>query len=213
MKIQYLLSLALIVIAFAAGVYLYEELPDPMPSHWNANGEVDSYMDKDTALLFLPAMTLVLFGVFIFLPKLDPLRKNIEKFRSYYDWFILLMIAFLIYIYFVTIAWALGYQFSMNYAILIPLAVLFYYIGILCENSKRNWFIGIRTPWTLTSDVVWNKTNKLAGKLFKILAGVFIIGLLLPPGLFVYFIIAVVLIALYPIVYSYFEFRKLTKKK
>lgn len=213
MKLQHILSLAIILIAFIEGIYFYDELPDPMPSHWNASGEVDGYMDKDIALFLMPGISLFVFVLFLLIPKIDPLKKNIEKFRDYYDWFILLMIAFLIYIYFVTIAWALGYQFSMNYAILIPLAVLFYYIGVLCENSKRNWFIGIRTPWTLTSDVVWKKTNRLAGKLFKILAGVFIIGLLLPPGFFIYLIIAVVLIALYPVVYSYFEFQKLSKKK
>lgn len=212
MKIQYILSLLLIAIAFAAGIYLYDQLPDPMPSHWNANGEVDDYMAKDTALFFMPGIALFMLGLFIIIPKLDPLKKNIEKFRKYYDWFIFLMIAFLIYIYFVTIAWALGYQFSMNYAIMPPLAALFYYIGILCENSKRNWFIGIRTPWTLSNDTVWNKTNQLAGKLFKILAAVFVVGLLLPSEFFIYTIIAVIIVALYPVVYSFFEFRKLTKK-
>ena len=212
MKLQYILSLALIVIAFAAGIYFYEELPDLMPSHWNAAGEVDDYMEKDAALLFMPAITLFLLGLFILIPKLDPLKKNIEKFRKYYDWFMLLMIAFFIYIYFVTIAWALGYQFSMNYAIMPPLAALFYYIGILCENSKRNWFIGIRTPWTLSSDTVWNKTHRLAGKLYKILAVVFIIGLLIPHEFFIYMMGLVIIIALYPVVYSFFEFQKLTGK-
>ena len=213
MKIQYLLSIALIVIAFAAGIYLYEQLPDSMPSHWNANGEVDGYMNKDTALFLMPAICLFLLVLFILIPKIDPLKKNIEKFREYYDWFILLIIAFFVYIYFVTLAWALGYQFSMNYAILIPIAVLFYYLGVLCERSKRNWFIGVKTPWTLSNDTVWRKTNDLAGKLFKILAVVFIIGLLLPPEFIIYLIVAVVLVALYPIIYSYFEFQKLTKKK
>jgi len=212
MKPQYILSLVLIATAFAAGIYFYEQLPDPMPSHWNANGEVDDYMDKDIALFFMPGIALFMLGLFIVIPKLDPLKKNIEKFRGYYDWFILLMVAFLVYIYFVTIAWALGYQFSMNYAIMPPLAALFYYVGILCENSKRNWFIGVRTPWTLSSEIVWDRTNRLAGKLFKILAVVFIIGLLLPSEFFIYIIIAVIIIALCPVAYSFFEFQKLAKK-
>lgn len=212
MKLQYILSLALIVIAFVEGIYFYDELPDPMPSHWNSQGEVDDYMEKDIALFFMPGIALILLGVFILIPKLDPLKKNIEKFRKYYDWFMFLMVAFLIYIYFVTIAWALGYQFSMNYAIMPPLAALFFYVGILCENSKRNWFIGIRTPWTLSSDTVWNKTNRLAGKLFKILAVVFVIGLLLPHEFFIYMIGLVIITAFYPVAYSFFEFQKLGRK-
>ncbi len=212
MKIQYLLSLALIIIAFGAAVYLYPQLPDPMPSHWNAKGEVDGYMPKFWGVFLFPIITIFLFGLFLLIPRIDPLKKNIEKFRKYYDWFIPLMVAFFIYIYFATIAWALGYQFNMGVAIFPPVAVLFYFVGILCENSKRNWFIGIRTPWTLSSDTVWRKTNKLAGKLFKILAVVFIIGLLLPQEFFVYMIVLVVIIALYPIVYSYFEYQKEIKK-
>ncbi len=213
MKLQHILSLALILIAFAAGIYLYEELPDPMPSHWNASGEVDGYMDKDTALFLMPGISLLVFALFLLIPKIDPLKKNIEKFRDYFDWFILIIIAFLVYIYFATIAWALGYQFSMNAAILPPLALLFYFAGILCEKSRRNWFIGIRTPWTLTNDVVWRKTNDLGGKLFKVLALVLLVSLLLPAEFFLYIIILVILVALSPIVYSYFEFQKLTKKK
>ena len=213
MKLQYILSLTLILIAFAAGIYLYEELPDPMPSHWNASGEVDGYMDKDTALFLMPGISLFVFVLFLLIPKIDPLKKNIEKFRDYFDWFILIIIAFLVYIYFATIAWALGYPFSMNAAILPPLALLFYFAGVLCEKSRRNWFIGIRTPWTLTSDVVWRKTNDLAGKLFKVLALVLLVLILLPPGFFLYVIILVIAVALSPIIYSYFEFQKLTKRK
>ncbi len=132
-----------------------------------------------------PCISIFIFGLFLLIPKIDPLKKNIEKFRSYYEWFIVLMIAFLAYIYFATLAWALGYRFSMNAAILPPIAALFYFVGVLCENSKRNWFIGVRTPWTLSSDRVWGRTNKLAG---------------------------IILAAIYLVVYSYFEYQKEIKK-
>jgi uncharacterized membrane protein len=213
MKNQYLLSAALIIIAFVAGIYLYPQLPDPMPSHWNASGEVDSYMEKDIALFMMPAITVFLFGLFLLIPRIDPLKKNIEKFRSYYDWFILLMVGFFTYIYFATIAWALGYQFNMSTAVLPPVAVLLFCAGILCEKSKRNWFIGVRTPWTLSNDAVWRKTNDLAGKLFKVLAVVLLVGILFPAGFFPFLIVLVLLAALYPVVYSYFEYQKEIKKK
>lgn len=213
MKIQYSLSIILIVIAFAAAFYFYPELPDPMPSHWNAKGEVDGYMGKTAGVFLLPAMALFLFGLFLLIPKIDPLRKNIELFRSYYDWFILLMVLFLVYIYFATIAWGLGYRFSMSVAIIPPVSAILFFAGILCENSKRNWFIGVRTPWTLSSDRVWKKTNKLGGKLFKALALVLLLGLMLPSEQLFYLIMLIVLGALYLVVYSYFEYQKEIKKK
>ena len=212
MKIPYVLSLALIIISILAAVYLYEVLPDPMPSHWNAAGQVDGYMDKGWGVFLMPVITIFLFGLFLLIPKIDPLKKNIEKFRSYYDWFILIMIAFFVYIYFTTIAWALGYQFNMTTAILPPVAALLFFAGILCEKSKRNWFIGVRTPWTLSSDTVWRKTNTLAGKLFKVLAVVLFAGIFFPVGFFPYLVILIIVIALYPVVYSYFEFQKEIKK-
>jgi len=213
MKIQYLLSIAFILLSFAAGIYLYPQLPDPMPSHWNASGEVDGYMAKDTALFLMPCISIFIFGLFLLIPKIDPLKKNIEKFRSYYDWFIAFMIAFLAYMYFATIAWALGYRFSMNVAILPPMALLFYFIGMLCENSKRNWFIGIRTPWTMSSDKVWEKTNRLGGKIFRAMAVILLLLIFIPSNSIIILIALVAVAAVYPIVYSYFEYQKEIKKK
>jgi len=211
MKIQYALSLVLILIAFTVGIYFYEELPDRMPSHWNAEGEVDAYTEKNLGIFLLPIISLFLLGLFVLIPKIDPLKKNIEKFRSYYDWFILLMVLFFVYIYFATLAWGLGYQFSMTVAIIPPIALLFFFAGTLCEKSKRNWFIGVRTPWTLSSDIVWEKTNNLAGKLFKVLAVILLIGVLFPAEFFFYLVVLIIVVALVPIVYSYFEYQKQMK--
>ncbi len=213
MKIQYALSILLIVTAFAVAAYLYEMLPDPMPSHWNAAGEVDSYMEKTQGVFLFPVIAVFLFGLFLLIPKIDPLKKNIAKFRSYYDWFILLMVAFFVYLYFAILIWALGYHFNMSIAIFPPIAVLFYFVGILCENSKRNWFIGIRTPWTLSSDVVWDKTNRLGGKLFKVLSIVFLL-LIFVPMQAVWLLVAVIVLAmLYLVLYSYLEFQKEAGKR
>jgi uncharacterized membrane protein len=88
------------------------------------------------------------------------------------------------------------------------LAILFYYTGILIENAKRNWFIGIRTPWTMSSDKVWDKTHKIGGKLFKI-AGVFTLLAIFFESFAVFFIVVpVISISIYTIVYSYFEYKK-----
>jgi uncharacterized membrane protein len=96
----------------------------------------------------------------------------------------------------------------MNPMIIPALAILFFYLGILVENTKRNWFIGIRTPWTLSSDKIWDKTHKFGGKLFKIGALVSLIGIFFKDLGFLFVLVPIFLISIYLIVYSYLEFRK-----
>ena len=89
--------------------------------------------------------------------------------------------------------------------------VLFYCLGILLGNAKRNWFVGIRTPWTLSSDVVWDKTHKMGGKLFKAAGVVAFLGVLVPAYALLLVIVPVIAVAVYTFVYSYFEFVKQSK--
>ena len=99
----------------------------------------------------------------------------------------------------------------MTLAMVPALGILFYFVGIVTEKAKRNWFIGIRTPWTLSSDIVWNKTHKIGGKLFKIAALIAFSGLFFPKYAILLVIVPVILVALYTIVYSYFEYKKQKK--
>jgi len=76
------------------------------------------------------------------------------------------------------------------------------------ENAKRNWFIGIRTPWTLSSDGVWKKTNLIGGKLFKIAGIIAIIGSFFQDYIIFFIIVPIISIAIFTIVYSYIEYQK-----
>ena len=96
----------------------------------------------------------------------------------------------------------------MTYLLVPALAALYYFIGVLVENAKRNWFVGIRTPWTLSSDRVWNRTHKLGGRLFKAAAIITLVGLLFEPYSFWFAIVPVLLVALYLVVFSYMEYKK-----
>ncbi|MFZ0033852.1 MAG: SdpI family protein, partial [Sedimentisphaerales bacterium] len=177
-------------------------------SHWNAKGEVDGYMSKFWGLFLMP-LTLVGVGLLFFaIPRIDPLKTNIERFRKYYDGFIILFSIFFVSIDLQIILWNLGTKISPNVILPISLGLLFFYIGILCEHSKRNWFIGIRTPWTLSSEKVWDKTNKVGGKLFKIAGMIAFIGVLFQSYAIFFVIIPVLAVAVYTIVYSYFEYQK-----
>jgi len=201
----------IIILSFLIGIFLYNKMPDQLASHWNAKGEVDDYISKFWGLFLVPIISLAIFLLFLLIPKIDPLKENIQKFREYFNGFIMLIMIFLFYIYILTILWNLEYRFNMTIAIIPAIAVLFYYVGILLEHAKRNWFVGIRTPWTLSSEVVWNKTHKLGAKLYKILAVVMLISMFFEDYL-VWIILGVVLIGLFVLViYSYFEFKKLKK--
>jgi len=204
--------LILVVISFAIGTYFYPLMPPMMVSHWNNQGIVDGYMTKSWALFLMPIISLAMVGLFLLLPKIDPLKANYSKFRKYYDNFILLIIGFLFYIYCLSIAWNLGVRFDMTLAMVPALAALFYYAGILLENAKSNWFVGVRTPWTLSSEKVWDKTNKLGAKIFK-LFGIASFLRILFGGVFLLWLVAALIIAsLCLVVYSYLEFKKETEK-
>jgi len=146
--------------------------------------------------------------LFIFIPRLDPLKENIEKFRKYFDWFIVLVALFLFYIFLLTVFWNFGFKFSMTMALAPAFGILFFYSGILIENTKRNWFIGIRTPWTLSSDAVWAKTHQLGGKLFKISGVIALLGIFFPSYSIFMVISPVLLSVIYAFIYSYLEYKK-----
>lgn len=208
MKKSAIIILGIILLSFAIGVYLYPQMPDKIASHWNAKGEVDGYMSKFWGLFLMPIVSFGLLLLFIIIPKIDPLKANIEKFRKYYNGFVVLIIIFLFYIYLLTIFWNTGVRFDMTQVLAPALGILFYYVGVLTENAKRNWFIGIRTPWTLTNEKVWNKTHKIGGKMFKISGVIALFGLVLPRYAIFFMVVPVVFVAVYTIIYSYFEYKK-----
>jgi uncharacterized membrane protein len=187
-------------------------MPEKIASHWNAQGQVNGYMSKFWGLFLMPIISVGLLLLFMIIPKIDPLKENIQEFRKYYDGFVILVIVFLFYVYLLTIFWNIGLRFNVIALLSPAFAILFYYCGILIENAKRNWFIGIRTPWTLSSEKVWDKTHKIGGKLFKI-AGIIALAAIFFQSFALFFIIVpVIMIAIYTVVYSYFEYQKEIKR-
>lgn len=165
-KLTTILVLILIAAAVLAGALFWDQLPESMASHWNENDQVDGYMSKFWGVWMMPLMVLGMFGIFLLVPVIDPLKANIAKFRNIFNLFILLITAFMLYVHGLTLAWNLGYEFRMSSAMLPFMGILFIFIGYMLRQAKRNWFIGIRTPWTLSSDTVWDKTHQLGSVLF-----------------------------------------------
>ncbi|PIN86777.1 hypothetical protein COV19_03165 [Candidatus Woesearchaeota archaeon CG10_big_fil_rev_8_21_14_0_10_44_13] len=200
--------ICMIILSFAVSIFLYPDMPERMASHWNAKGEVNGYMPRFWGLFLMPIISVAMLLLFLIIPYIDPMKKNIDAFRPYFDGFILLMMIFLFYIHLLTLFWNLGYKFSLINSMLPAFAILFYYIGILTENAKRNWFIGIRTPWTLSNDKVWQKTHMIGGRLFKISAVIALAGLFFQKYAILFVLVPIIISSIYVVAYSYYVYRK-----
>lgn len=203
-----IISFTLVAIAFLAGAALYSQLPDPMPSHWNAAGEVDGYMSRFWGVFLMPLVTAGLLLLLAAIPSIDPLRANIAQFRSIYNLFLVGFTAYMLYVYGLTIAAALGVQFNMTVMLLPVVGLLFMGIGLMLPRAKRNFFIGIRTPWTLSSDTVWAETHRVGAWGFIIAGGVTILSTFFGENGIWLLLAGLMLAAFVPIVYSYILWRR-----
>jgi immunity protein, SdpI family len=200
----------LIIFATLVGIALWDRLPDQMASHWDANDQVNGYMSRFWSVFLMPLITTSIFLLFLAIPNIDPLKANIAQFRETFNLFILLFVGFMLYIYFLTLLWNLGYTgFNMSEAMLPALGVLFFFLGYLMRKSKRNFFIGIRTPWTLSSDRVWDETHRLGSILFMISGVLAFLGSFFGGMTAFRFIFAPMMISvLITLVYSYVLYQK-----
>lgn len=205
-----IIVLILLATAVLAGLLLWNRLPAQMASHWNENDQVDGYMPKFWGVFLMPLVTLGLFLLFLVIPNIDPNKANIAKFRESFNLFIVLFVVFMLYIHGLTLAWSLGYTgFKMSQAMLPAMGLLFILIGSMLRQAKRNWFIGIRTPWTLSSDAVWDKTHRLGSVLFMFSGVLAFIGSFFG-GMLAFWFLFVPLIGstLFLLVYSYVMYQR-----
>jgi uncharacterized membrane protein len=208
-----IIVLILIAAATLAGLLLWNRLPDQMASHWNIHDQVDGYMPKFWGVFLLPLITLGMFALFLAVPAMDPMKANIAQFREAFNLFIVLIVGFMIYLYGLTLAWSLGYtNFRMSGAMLPAIGLLFIFIGFVMREAKRNFFIGIRTPWTLSSDTVWNETHRVGAVLFMI-SGVlaFLGGFFGGPTAFWFLFAPIMASTIFLLVYSYVLYQRETR--
>lgn len=211
MRTANIVALLIILIAFGVGIYFYSQLPSIVASHWNSQGQVNGYMSRFWGAFLMPFIALAMFFLFVFIPKMDPMKENIQKFRKYFDGLIILIMVFMLYLHVLTILWNLGNTFDLGRFLVPAFGALFFYMGVLTEKAQRNWFIGIRTPWTLSSDEVWNKTHQLGGKLFKISGIVAFLGIVFPMQAIYFTIVPVSAAAVILFAYSYLQYRKIKR--
>lgn len=208
-KLKTLFPAVIILLSFILAIYFYPFLPDTIATHWGLYGEANGYSSKLFGLSFMPILSIFLFALFLFLPKTDPYKANFTQFKGYFENFINIVFLFLFYLYILTIVWNLGYHFNMVQYLSPAFAFIFYFAGVLTQNTKRNWFVGIRTPWTLSNEKVWEKTHVLGGKLFKVVALISLLGIVLPNLAMFLILIPVLTVSVFIFIYSYIEYRKI----
>jgi uncharacterized membrane protein len=140
--------------------------PDRVAVHWNAAGEIDGWGSRAAALLVPPLVGLGLYLLLLFAPRIDPGRANYESFKDAYLLIRTTVLAVVVVFYGVTCLSARGVAVSMPVIASLAVGALFVVLGSVMGKIRPNWFVGIRTPWTISSKVAWVRTHRLGGWLF-----------------------------------------------
>jgi uncharacterized membrane protein len=169
-------SLWILCIFSIIGTFVvYPDLPDQIPIHWGIDGQVDRYGNKMFAF-FSALLPLLLYGLFLWIPRIDPRKDNYLKHAAAYGVIVLTLTLFMIGLHWVTIAFSLGYRIDVVFMVKFFLGILFVVIGNYLPVVKPNYTLGIRTPWTLADETVWEKTHRIGGYAF-VLSGLVWSGL------------------------------------
>ncbi|GAB4419991.1 MAG: SdpI family protein [Anaerolineales bacterium] len=205
-------TIFMIAFVLAFSVSVYDRLPEQMASHWNESGQVDGYMSRFWGAFMMPVLVTAMLGLFLLIPNIDPLKANIAKFREQFNTFITLIVAFMVYVHILTMIWNLGYdQFNMGTAMIPALGLLFIFAGLMMRKAKRNFFIGIRTPWTLSSDRVWDETHRIGASLFIASGILAMLGVFFADYAIWLVLVPVLGSTLFLLVYSYVLYQRETK--
>lgn len=203
--------IVLAVVGFTAVVF--NRLPEIVNTHWDAHGNVNGRMPRWQAAWMMPMMLVAMALILPRLPAIDPRRANYEKFRPSYDLVINAVITMMAVIHVALLGVALGWPISIERIVPLLSGALFIVLGNVMPRARPNWLFGIRTPWTLTNDRVWERTHRLGGLLF-VIAGVILVltGFVSPAFVMPMIITTVVIAAIIPIVYSYFIWKQETSR-
>jgi uncharacterized membrane protein len=197
----------MLILPFVFIAIYWNQFPDQVPTHFGMNGQPDDYSGKAFGLFLLPGINIAMYFMFIVLPKIDPSRKNYTLFSDKYRIIRLILHVFFTGMFFVTAFYSLGYKFNISLFMMYGMLLLFLLLGNYMGNVRHNYFIGVRTPWTLANEEVWTKTHRLTAKLW-VFSAIIMMALLplLPEQAFIVFILIITLV---PVVYSYVVFRKI----
>ncbi|MEZ4775495.1 MAG: SdpI family protein [Bacteroidia bacterium] len=201
-------TLVVAILPFILLALFWNRLPGQVPLHWNVNGEIDNYGPKATLVIF-PFITFSVVVLLWAVPFIDPKKKG-EYFQPTLNTLGLVLAAFMLFIFILILVSSLGYKKDISSFVIIGVLLLLMIIGNYFGKLRPNYFVGIRTPWTLEKEEVWIKTHRFAGVLwvFGSLCMI-VLTLFMPREAFAYvFIPFIILISTAPLIYSYIIYKK-----
>lgn len=202
--------LTLVISSFVISLLLAPKLPDIVPTHWGFSGEIDGWGSKWINLLLSPSIALLILLGMAFMPKIDPLFKSYKEFEK--EYINLRSIFVIFFLFFHAVLLYNSFYPSVNLvpkAIPLGIGIFIGYIGYIMPKFKRNWFVGIKTAWTISSQKSWDATHNLGGKLFMLAGAIGIISTLFAPKFtFILFLTAILFAGIIPIIYSYYVWKE-----
>ena len=203
-----LLSLALAVGSFAAAAVLYRRLPDPVPVHWDMHGHANGFMPKPWGALVMPFVTAAVCLLMLVLPRVSPRGFRLEQFQGTFEVIQTAILGFLFFATMMALLAGAGIPIPLGRALPVGVGVLLVVLGNVLGKVTKNFFVGIRTPWTLASDEVWLRTHRLGGRVFVAAGLAFVAAGLAEAGTAPIVVVAL-LAVLIPVLYSYVIYRRL----
>jgi uncharacterized membrane protein len=210
-NLTFLLIMILVLASFILSAIIYSSLPSLVVTHWGIDGTANGWMPKALGAFVIPIITLVVVLLMLLLPKIDPLQKNITSFWGSYQKVVLFLALFLFVINSMIVFSAIGYYINPMFVLPIGMGLLFYFIGGLLKKTKQNYFIGVRTPWTLADSQIWDKVNQQAGKLFEVCGVIAVLGLFFGSNVIYFIILPILAVAFYSVIESYLLFKNSKK--
>ncbi|MED0968009.1 SdpI family protein [Bacillus paramycoides] len=205
---KHLVAIILIFITGLAWAYAWPNLPDTMAIHWGTAG-ANGFASKFNAMLLLLGVMIFTYVLLTVTPKMDPKKKNYEKFSRSYTIMNYSVLVVLFLVNMLVIGVGLGYDIPMNSTPYILVGLLFIVIGNYLPQCKPNYFVGIKTPWTLSNEEVWRKTHRFSGKVFVILGVIMILSIFAPAAWKSFLIVGIIIGAVgLTTGYSYVAYKK-----
>ena len=210
-----ILPALIVVLMFAIAFYAYPLVQADengmIITHWGIDGIPNGWADRTVGVFLVPIVTLIIYLGLLLIPFIEVYRKNLDEFRQQFWGFKVILVFVMGVIYIATLIPNLGYWNGFDPIIIVvpAIALLFFYVGYMLNFTKRNFFIGVRTPWTLADEKVWDKTNKLAGRLFWICGALALVSLVTTGDARLAFIVLpAVLTAIIASLYSLYEYKR-----
>jgi len=198
----------ILLSAIGLGLWAYPQLPEQVVSHWGFNGEANGWSSREFHAIFFPILLAVMYTLFSILPKFDPNGERYKEFTGAYLAIRNLILSALFIIFAAATFYNLGYAINIGVVVSGTIGLMMIALGNYFEKLKRNWFMGIRTPWTLSSENVWNKTHRLGGRLFMLWGlGLVLAPLFAPILAFPVLFFGMIIIIAWIFVYSYILYR------